>query len=68
MEPTKKPHGGARKGAGRKTEKPGESMDHATVTLDEMTRRKLTVLGDGNLSKGVRLAADVAYDRYQQGR
>jgi hypothetical protein len=36
-----------------------------TVLVDDLTWRRLTVLGDGNVSKGVREAARVAYDRYQ---
>lgn len=60
--------GGVRKSAGRKPEVPGEPMVHKTVTLTAITLRKLLVLGDGNLSKGVRAAAEVAFDRYQRGR
>lgn len=58
-------HGGRRARAGRKSEVPGEKVEKTTVTLHPMTKRKLAVLGDGNLSKGIRLAADVAFDRFQ---
>lgn len=40
-------------------------VERRTITVDELTWRKLLVLGDGNASKGVREAARVAYDRYQ---
>lgn len=43
----------------------GQPMKRYQITIDELTRRKLTVLGAGNLSDGVRLAADRAYERYQ---
>lgn len=36
-----------------------------TITVDDLTWRRLLVLGEGNASKGVREAARVAYDRYQ---
>lgn len=58
--------GGRRQNAGRKTEVPGEVMERRTVMLDDTTRRKLIVLGDGNLSRGIRRAAGVAYERYQR--
>jgi hypothetical protein len=32
-----------------------------TLTYDDMTRRMLVVLGDGNESKGVRVAARLAW-------
>lgn len=51
---------------GRKTEVPGERMVRTEVSVDPMTLRLLRVLGDGNVSKGVREAARVAYDRYQR--
>lgn len=40
-------------------------VERRTVSVDELTWRKLLVLGGGNASKGVRAAAKVAYDRYQ---
>lgn len=51
---------------GRKPLTPGEPMKRKVVTMDEMTLRKLRVLGDGNISQGVRRAAEVAFDRYQK--
>lgn len=43
-----------------------------TVTLsirtDEMTREKLKALGQKNVSDGLRVAADYAYDQWQRGR
>lgn len=61
-----KQHGGARRNAGRKTEAVGAPTRPVSVSLDEMTVRKLKVVGDGNLSRGIRLAADLAYARYQK--
>jgi hypothetical protein len=43
----------------------GRPMEHTTITLDALTLRKLRVLGNGNVSEGVRIAAEVAFDRYQ---
>lgn len=63
---TSKKHGGPRNNAGRKLETPGASATKRSVTLDEMTVRKLIVLGDGNVSKGIRAAANTAYDVYQR--
>lgn len=51
---------------GRKPLNPGEPMARQIVTLDALSLRKLKVIGEGNLSLGVRRAADVAYDRYQR--
>lgn len=51
---------------GRKSLIVGETMKRTVVSLDETTLRKLRVLGENNLSRGVRLAAEVAYDRYQR--
>ncbi len=64
MEP--KQHGGARRNAGRKTEKVGLPTKPVSVSLDEMTVRKLKAVGGGNLSRGIRLAADLAYERFQR--
>lgn len=64
----KKQHGGARRNAGRKTEVTGERMLRRSVTLDERTIRLLNVLGDGNLSRGIRAAADTAYEAWQRKR
>lgn len=65
MTTTSNQHGGRRKRAGRKSEVPGEKVEKKTVTLHPMTQRKLRVIGDGNLSRGIRRAADIAYDKYQ---
>ena len=43
-----------------------EPLSRVTLTLDELTRRRLRVLGDGNESAGARVAARVAYERYQR--
>lgn len=43
-----------------------EPLERVTLTLDELTRRRLRVLGDGNESAGARVAARVAYERYQR--
>lgn len=51
---------------GRKPINPGQPMDRKVVTLDELTLRKLKVLGEGNISAGVRRAAEVAFARYQK--
>lgn len=59
-------HGGARKNAGRRTELIGDPVRRVQVTVDAKTLEFLQILGDGNLSKGVRNAARVAYDRYQR--
>lgn len=59
-------HGGARARAGRRTEHPdGAAMTRVNVSLDERTMELLKVVGEGNLSRGIRLAARVAYERYQ---
>lgn len=61
-----KKHGGARRNSGPKTEMVGEPMKRVQVSLDIRTLDLLQVLGDGNVSKGIRHAARVAYDRYQR--
>lgn len=54
---------------GPKTNTPtGEDLVKKNFTVDQMTLRKLAVLGGGNLSAGVREAARVAYDQYQKGK
>lgn len=40
-------------------------MKKQAVAVDSMTLRKLKVLGNGNISAGVRKAAEVAYKAYQ---
>ena len=64
----KQGHGGARRNAGRKSAVPGETMKRVCVTLDERTLRLLDVLGEGNISQGVRVAADLGYDAWQAKR
>lgn len=59
-------HGGARRNAGKRTEKPAERMTRVQFTVDTKTRDLLRVLGGGNESKGVREAARVAYAAYQR--
>jgi hypothetical protein len=54
-----------RSNAGRPTEI-DDPVSRTQVMLDERSKRLLLVIGDGNLSKGVRVAARVAYDRYQR--
>lgn len=49
---------------GPKTLIVGETMKRTQVTIDNMTRRKLMVIG-GTVSGGIRMAADVAFDAYQ---
>lgn len=55
-----------RKNAGRRIEIVGARTRSYTVTLDERSIVLLRVLGDGNLSRGIRTAARVAYERYQR--
>lgn len=43
----------------------GKTMPRRQITIDDLTYRKLMVLGKQNLSEGVRVAADSAYERYQ---
>lgn len=56
-----------KKKPGPKTGPVDGPLERVYVTLDEMTKRKLTVLGRGNMSKGIRAAADYCFSRYQQG-
>lgn len=51
---------------GRKPIIVGEVMKRTVVSLDEMTIRKLKVLGENNISRGVRRATDTAYERFQK--
>ena len=44
----------------------GERMVRVSATVDALTKRKLLALGGGNLSRGLREAARVAYDRFQR--
>lgn len=57
-------HGGKRRNAGRKTELVSTTTKLVTVSLDEMTVRKLRVVGGGNVSRGVRIAAASAYENF----
>jgi hypothetical protein len=55
---------------GPKPQIDGEIMKRQIVTIDSMTRRKLMVLGTDEagksvLSRGVRRAAEIAYEKYQ---
>ena len=50
---------------GPKTET-SEPLLRTNVMIDARTRRLLDVLGDGNLSRGVREAARIAYAVYQR--
>lgn len=61
----KKTHGGARLNAGRKTEVQDQKTERVNVTLDPLTVRKLRVVGEGNLSRGIRKSAELAYEKYQ---
>lgn len=59
-------HGGKRARAGRRTEVPEKDLRKVCVLIDEQAIEMLRVLGEGNLSRGVRQAARVAFDRYQK--
>lgn len=50
--------GGARKGAGRKPKDGRCAMKRYNVTLDAATVAKLRHIGHGNLSVGIRVAAE----------
>ena len=64
--PSKNTHGGARVHSGRRTEHPDAApMARYNVSLDERTLEKLRVVGGGNVSRGIRAAADLAYKHYQ---
>lgn len=43
-------------------------VERRTITVDELTWRRLLVVGKGNASMGVRKAAGIAYERYQRER
>jgi len=53
--------GGARPNSGKKTELDGQPTRRVQVSLDAHTLELLAVLGDGNVSKGIRVAARAAY-------
>lgn len=50
---------------GPKLESPSLKVAPVTLSLDEMTLRRLDVIGKGNASLGVRIAAREEYKRYQ---
>lgn len=50
---------------GPKTEL-GDPVRRVQLTLDDRTVELFKVLGEGNVSKGARHSARVAYDRYQR--
>lgn len=58
MTKTKIEHGGARPGAGRPKQADGTTKDRR-VSLDDHTVAIMRQIGDGNLSKGIRKAADL---------
>ncbi len=58
--------GGARPNSGPKTELGGQPVRRVQVSLDDRTLELLKVLGNGNVSAGIRHAARVAYDKYQR--
>lgn len=58
--------GGARPNSGKKTELDGQPTRRVQVSLDAHTLELLAVLGDGNVSKGVRVAARVAYEKHRR--
>lgn len=60
--------GGSRKYSGRRPDTPGDPMVKRTISLHESDIVLLKVLGDGELSKGVRIAAEIAYEQYQRRR
>lgn len=41
-------------------------MKPIRVTLDARTMRLLKAMGDENVSRGIRVAADLAYDEWQK--
>lgn len=67
-QPTPKRRGGPRRNAGRKTERHDLAVSKRTVSYDDLTQRRLSALGGGNVSRGIRLAAEHAFDAYQAGK
>lgn len=59
-------HGGTRRNSGRKIELIGEMTRKITITIDDITHRRLKVLGAGNVSRGVRVGAKNGYADYQR--
>lgn len=68
MNEAKNSHGGSRKNAGRKTERHDIKVKKQSVSYDDRTKELLKVLGRGNESLGIRFAARVAYDLYQDDK
>jgi uridylate kinase len=62
---TTKSHGGTRNNSGRKLEVLGEKTKRVNLSLDQRTLDMLKVVGGGNVSRGVRKAARMAYEDYQ---
>jgi hypothetical protein len=58
----------ARRKPGPKTEAVDGPIERRTITVDDLTWRRLLVVGKGNASMGVRKAAGIAYERYQRER
>jgi hypothetical protein len=58
---------GMKRKPGPKIEPLIEGLSARTFTLDEVTLRMLETLGEGNMSRGIRVAARWAYDSYQRG-
>jgi hypothetical protein len=63
---TKNRYGGPRPRSGRKTELQGQPTKRVQVTLDARTLELLAVVGGGNVSKGIRHSARLAYEQYQR--
>ena len=55
----KSTRGGARKGAGRKAVDSTGPVERKTVTLDVKTIQTMRNLGEGDLSRGIRRAAQI---------
>lgn len=51
---------------GPKTEPELGELRRVQALLDRESLRRLKVVGDGNLSRGIRLASRVAYEAYQR--
>ena len=55
-----------RRKPGPKLADPSEPVKATTYSTNEMTRRKLKAIGGGNASRGLEIAARVAYDWWQR--
>jgi hypothetical protein len=51
---------------GRKLVEPDQRMIQRVVTFDNQTAMKLSRLGDGNMSLGIRRATELAFERLLQ--